>query len=79
MSSSKRRVKRKIAMIVKMDVTHHLCQFRWARTNSEREATAHRVFVAMRALGVSMAGNVQQRAIVAINEKRESMNRVEMS
>jgi hypothetical protein len=50
-SAAKRRVKRKIAMLVRMDATHQLCQRRWRRPESERQAIAGRIQAAMIAAG----------------------------
>lgn len=51
MSAAKRRVKRKIALLVRMYASHHFCQLRWRRDDSERQATASRTLAAMQALG----------------------------
>lgn len=76
MSSAKRRVKRRVARMVKMDVSHHLAQFRWHRCDSERQARAQRILVMMRALGYTMGENEKQRSIAAIDAQRAKMGRV---
>jgi hypothetical protein len=63
-------VKRKIAMLVRMDASHHWCQMRWGRPNSRRDAKARRILVGMQALGRTMTGAIKTRAIDAINEQR---------
>lgn len=82
MSARKRREKRKIALLVRMDASHHNCQVRFDRTDSERQGRAARTQSAMRAVGV---GRFMQRkesrvnaAIEAINAQRARFGRVEL-
>lgn len=78
MSAAKRRVKRQIARLVRMDASHHFAQFRWQRPNSERQATAARILASMQALGHSLRRAYVARAVEAINAQRARQNRVVM-
>lgn len=78
MSAAKRRVKRQIARLVRMDASHHFAQFRWQRPNLERQATAARILASMQALGRSLPRAYVDRAVEAINAARALQKRAVM-
>jgi hypothetical protein len=65
MSAAKRRVKRKIAMLVRMDATHSLCYVRRGRSWTARAQTGEHFIGGILALRRSKWGQAHKTAVVA--------------